>query len=235
MIASLRHWAASHPGTVRTKNEDAYLCRPEIGLFAVADGVGGHPGGGFASAEVVRALNEIEEGLAPADLLNAVRARLRDVHERLQEEVAANRKTPPATTVVVLLLRGDHLACIWAGDSRAYLLRRGHLVALTVDHSVVSEMARAGKLGDGRVDMYLNNNPITRAIGFTSSSELLDKVIGSIEAGDRFLLCSDGLTKALQDEEIATRLMGDDPAEALLTAALDANARDNVTALVASI
>jgi serine/threonine protein phosphatase PrpC len=235
MIASLRHWAASHPGTVRTKNEDAYLCRPEIGLFAVADGVGGHPGGGFASAEVVRALNEIEEGLTPADLLNAVRTRLRDVHQRLQKEAAGNRKTSAATTVVVLLLHGDHLACIWAGDSRAYLLRRGQLFALTADHSLVSEMARAGKLSDGRVDMHLTSNSITRAIGVASSSALVDKVIGSIESGDRFLLCSDGLTKVLQEEEIAARLMGDDPAAALLAAALDGNAKDNVTALVTSI
>jgi serine/threonine protein phosphatase Stp1 len=83
--------------------------------------------------------------------------------------------------------------------------------------------------------MHLTSNSITRAIGVASSSALVDKVIGSIESGDRFLLCSDGLTKVLQEEEIAARLMGDDPAAALLAAALDGNAKDNVTALVTSI
>lgn len=235
MIASLRHWAVSHPGTVRTKNEDAYLCRPEIGLFAVADGVGGHFGGGVASSEVIKALNEIEERLAPADLLNAARTRLRDVHRRLQEEAARNGRTPAATTVVVLLLSGDHLACIWAGDSRAYLLRCGRLFPLTADHSLVNEMASAGILSNGKADTHPSSSIITRAIGLTSSSALVDKVIGSIEPGDRFLLCSDGLTKAVDEEEIVARLMADDPAAALLAAALHANAKDNVTALVASI
>lgn len=235
MSAPARHWAASHQGTVRPSNQDAFLCRPEIGLFAVADGVGGHAGGAFASAEVVRVLEAVPCGLTPAGLLNAVRARLQVAHERLQAEAASLGGSPAAaTTVVVLLLHGDYLACVWAGDSRAYLLRHGQLLALTSDHSLVGEMLRAGKLTEAQAGLHPHGNVITRAIGVRTSGMLVEKVIGYVEPDDRFLLCSDGLTKALPPGEIAARLGGSDPAEALVAAALDANARDNVTALVAS-
>lgn len=229
-----RHWAASHQGTVRPSNQDAYLCRPDIGLFAVADGVGGHAGGGFASAEVVRVLEAVPPGLPPAGLLAAVRSRLQAAHERLQAEAASLGSPAAATTVVVLLLRGDHLACFWAGDSRAYLLRHGRLVALTSDHSLVGEMLRAGKLTEAQAGLHPNGNVITRAIGVQSGGMLVDKVIGAVEPGDRFLLCSDGLTKALQADEIAMHLEASDPAAALIAAALAADARDNVTVLVAA-
>jgi protein phosphatase/serine/threonine-protein phosphatase Stp1 len=235
MNLPVRHWAASHPGTVRPSNQDAYLCRPDIGLFAVADGVGGHAGGGFASSEVVRMLEAIPQGLAPVELLNAVRSGLQTAHERLQAEAASLGSAVTATTVVILLLHGDHLACFWAGDSRAYVLRHGQLVALTSDHSLVGEMLRAGKLTDTQADVHPNGNVITRAIGVRSDGSLVDKVIGSVEPGDRFLLCSDGLTKALQTDEIVAHLTDEDPAKALVTAALVARAKDNVTALVTSI
>lgn len=228
----LRHWAASHRGTVRPSNQDAYLCRPDIGLFAVADGVGGHAGGEFASSEVVRALEAVPPGLTPADLLNAVRSRLQAAHERLQAEATSLGSPMTATTVVVLLLHGDHLACFWAGDSRAYMLRHGQLVALTSDHSVVGELLRAGKLTDAQAERHPNSNVITRAIGVRSADLLVDKVIGYVEPGDRFLLCSDGLTKALPADEIVAYLEASDPATALVEAALAAHAKDNVTALV---
>lgn len=235
MSAPAGHWAASHQGTVRPSNQDAFLCRPEIGLFAVADGVGGHAGGAFASAEVVRMLEAVPSGLTPSGLLNAVRARLQAAHERLQTEAMALGSPAAATTVVVLLLHGDHLACVWAGDSRAYLLRHGQLLALTSDHSVVGEMLRAGKLTKAQAGLHPDGHVITRAIGVGSDDTLVDKVIGRIEPGDRFLLCSDGLTKALLHIEIAAYLEDSDPAAALVAAALAANATDNVTALVTSV
>jgi len=235
MSAPAGHWAASHQGTVRPSNQDAYLCRPEIGLFAVADGVGGHAGGAFASAEVVRMLEAVPPGLTPSGLLNAVRARLQAAHERLQTEAMALGSPAAATTVVVLLLHGDHLACVWAGDSRAYLLRHGQLLALTSDHSVVGEMLRAGKLTEAQAGLHPDGHVITRAIGVGSDDTLVDKVIGQVESGDRFLLCSDGLTKALLPMEIAAYLEDSDPAAALVAAALAANATDNVTALVTSV
>ena len=180
-------------------------------------------------------LEAIPPGLAPSGLLNAVRARLQAAHERLQTEAMALGSPAAATTVVVLLLHGDPLACVWAGDSRAYLLRHGQLLALTSDHSVVGEMLRAGKLTEAQAGLHPNGHVITRAIGAGSDGTLVDKVIGRVESGDRFLLCSDGLTKALLPIEIAAYLEGSDPAAALVAAALAANATDNVTALVTSV
>ena len=235
MTPALRHWAATHPGTVRATNEDAYLCRPEIGLFAVADGVGGASGGDFASAEVMRALAEIPDGIAPNELLGAVRIRLQSVHDRLQGVMGAHGRNPPATTVVVLLLSGDHLACVWVGDSRAYMLRDGALIRLTSDHSVVGEMVRAGKLTDAQAERHPGGNVITRAIGVHSGGALVDKVVASVEPGDRILLCSDGLFKAVAQPGIVDRMSEPEPAEALLQAALVAGAKDNVTALVAQV
>ena len=233
MTLAVRHWAASHPGLVRTTNQDAYLCRPDIGLFVVADGVGGHGNGSLASTEVVRELDTVPAGLNPLELLAAVRSRLEAAHQKLLGEASPDPTAVNATTVVVLLLHGDHLACLWAGDSRAYLLRRGTLIQLTSDHSLVEEMLRSGDLTEAEAWNHPKGNVITRAIGVECTDALLDKAITRIERGDRFLLCSDGLIKAVQDTDLIAPLETDDPAEALIQAAIARQARDNVTALVA--
>ncbi len=232
MTAPLRHWAATHPGTTRLSNQDAYVCRPDIGLFAVADGVGGHEGGGFASAEVARVLNGLPQGMTPPACLGAVRAALQDTHQRLLDRAAGDGTRPVATTIVALLLRGDHVACLWAGDSRAYVLRGGQLSPITSDHSVVQEMLRAGELTEAQAEQHPKSNVITRAIGVSRDGPLLDKMIGYAEPDDRFLLCSDGLTKTLPPAEIIPLLNEGDPAQALIRAALARRARDNVTVLV---
>lgn len=231
-MTSLKCWAASHPGSVRANNQDAYLCRPDIGLFAVADGVGGQSGGGLASREVVRGLETLPQGLGPTELMDAVRARLRDTHERLLQAAQTRGAGKPATTVVVLLLHGDHLACLWAGDSRAYVRRDGQLRALTADHSLVGEMLRAGELTEAQAELHPSSNVITRAIGAAGDGRLVDKVIGFVEPGDRFLLCSDGLTKAVPQSDVVWLMTDADPAQALVDAALRSKATDNVTALV---
>jgi protein phosphatase/serine/threonine-protein phosphatase Stp1 len=231
-VTSVQHWAISHPGCVRTSNQDAYLCRPDIGLFAVADGVGGQAGGDFASQEVVRVLDSTPPGLGPTELLNAARTRLQEVHERLLEAAQPRGYYKPATTIVVLLLHGDHLACLWAGDSRAYVLRRGRLHALTADHSLVGELLRAGDLSEAEAELHPGGNVITRAIGAAGNGKLVDKALGFIEPGDRFLLCSDGLTKTVPPGDVAWLMTDADPAQALLAAALAHEAKDNVTVVV---
>ena len=235
MTQTLRHWAATHPGTRRVTNEDAYLCRPEIGLFAVADGVGGHGSGAFASAQAMTALEQIPHMASPGDLLAAVRTRLGSVHQTLCAAAEAGREDPSATTVVVLLLGGGHLACVWVGDSRAYLLRRGELFQLTTDHSVVGELVKAGRLTDAQAERHSDGHIITRALGVNTGGALLDKVTAAAEPGDRLLLCSDGLSKSVSSPVIAAAMAADEPAAALVAAALSAGVRDNVTALVACI
>ncbi len=231
----LRHWVATHTGMVRASNQDAHLCRPEIGLFVVADGVGGQGSGELASAEVVRELELVPSGLAPLDLLEAVRVGLGAAHHRLLSSALKQQKISNATTVVVLLLHGEHLACLWAGDSRAYLFRDGNIIRLTFDHSLVGEMQRAGNLTQAEAMTHPNGNVITRAIGVDCEVALVDKVIATTQLGDQFLLCSDGLIKAVPEAELVGSLGAEDPAQALVAAAIARGARDNVTALVVRI
>ena len=231
MSATLVSEATTHPGTVRPRNEDAFVDRGDIGLWAVADGAGGHGAGDVASAAVAEALRDLPVGLAAAEMLAQVRLRIDAVHRDLQAKAeAAGPGRIIATTVVILLARGGHFACLWAGDSRAYLLREGALTRLTRDHSVVQELVEAGLIDDGDAEAHPQANVITRAVGAQGDLEL-DKVSARIASGDLFLLCSDGLFKALPEAEMAAVLSAGGGCDALIAAALAAGARDNVTAL----
>lgn len=223
--------AATHPGAVRPRNEDCFVDRPDLGLWAVADGAGGHGAGDFASLSIKEALESVPPGLSAAEILAQLRLRIGAVHTALQEEAA--RRGPGrtiASTVVILLARADHFACLWAGDSRAYLLREGSLQQLTRDHSLVQELIDQGALEETEAEGHPQSNVITRAVGASGELEL-DKVSGRIEPGDRFLLCSDGLVRTLDEAAIAEALAQDDAAERLVAQAVERGARDNVTAV----
>ena len=225
-------WAASHPGLKRGHNEDRFLNRPDLGLWAVADGAGGHKAGQIASSTVIDALQAVAPGLAAQEALADVRLRITQAHAALREE-AARRGDLVATTVVVLLVRDEHFACLWAGDSRAYLLRDGHLAQITRDHSLVQSLVDAGAISAEAAERHPHANVITRAVGTEVEEVELDKIIGTLAPGDRLLLCTDGLSKALAEAEIAAVLAAkeDSPAERLLLAALARVAGDNVTAV----
>lgn len=235
MSASQRSEAITHPGAVRPRNEDAMVDRTEIGLWAVADGAGGHGSGDVASHAIAEALAGIPDGLSAAELLAQLRLRLTAVHAELQAE--AERRGPGkllASTVVVLLARGGHFACLWAGDSRIYMLRGGTFSRVTRDHSLVQELVDAGTLSEEEAEAHPQANVITRAIG--GHGELaLDKLSGRVAPGDRFLLCSDGLFKAVPEAEIAACLAAGHGANDLINLALERGARDNVTAIVVDI
>jgi len=229
---TLQSWAATHQGGRRT-NQDRYISRPEIGLWAVADGAGGHEAGEVAATLVVEALAAIPVGLEPTPLLAAVCGAIDAAHAGTQVE-AATRGGMVASTVVVLLAQAGFWACGWAGDSRAYLLRDGTLRQVTRDHSLVQELVDIGTLSPEAAEGHPHANVITRAVGAGDAALELDKVSDVLLLGDRFLLCSDGLTKCLSVEEIATLLGapgGVPPTELLLTAALARGAKDNVTVL----
>lgn len=239
MIPRVTTWAQTHVGAVRKHNEDAYLCRPDLGLWVVADGAGGHQAGEVASGMIVAALDRLEPGLTAAELLPRVRSVMNETHHALLHE--AEQRGPRAviaSTVVILILRDDHFACLWAGDSRAYLLRRGELTQITRDHSLVQVLVDEGKLTPEAAEHHPQANVITRAVGADNVDLELDKVIGHIEAGDRFLLCSDGLSKTLPEAEIAALLGSPDgvpPPELLIAATLARKGNDNVTALVTAV
>jgi protein phosphatase/serine/threonine-protein phosphatase Stp1 len=200
----------------------------------VADGAGGHSAGEVASGMIADALKAIPAGLRAAQLLAQVRLAIERTHAALREE--AVRRGPDvmvASTVVVMLARAQHFACLWAGDSRAYLLRGGTLRQLTRDHSLVQDLLEAGAIGPDEAENHPRSNVITRAVGAELDEFTLEKVSDRLVAGDRFLLCSDGLCKTLSNGEMANLLGSVDtvPAQALIDAALALNVSDNVTAV----
>jgi protein phosphatase/serine/threonine-protein phosphatase Stp1 len=232
-----RSWASTHNGAVRTHNEDRFVDLPDCGLWAVADGAGGHDAGEVASGMIAETLSSIPPDLGAAALLSEIRSRIERTNAALCE--AAAQRGPSsviASTLVVLVARGGHFACLWAGDSRAYLLRDGALQQISRDHSLVQELVDAGAIRAEDAENHPRANVITRAVGGSGDEALeLDKVSGPILAGDRFLLCSDGLCKTLHDDELAALLAGDagqSPSEAMIEAALARKVNDNVTAVV---
>ncbi len=231
----LTSFAATDAGTVRGHNEDAFVDAHGAGLFAVADGAGGHAAGEVASGMLSEALGHVPAALGPDETLAHIRLAVLAVHTALQAEAARRGDTMIASTLVVLLIRGGHFAALWAGDSRIYLLRAGVLSQVSRDHSLVQALIDEGVITPAEAEGHPQANVITRAIGAPDDPGELDKAIGTVEAGDIFLLCSDGLNKALHDPEIATLMAQADPAAALIGAALAGNARDNVTALVVRV
>jgi serine/threonine-protein phosphatase Stp1 len=234
LSGEVRHSAASHPGALRRENQDALLCRPEIGLYLVADGAGGHRDGGVAAARVVSSVACLETCATAAERLAALRQRLSHLHDSLLDEMEARAdRSSTASTVVALLLDRHFFACLWAGDSRIYLLRDGALIRLTRDHSVVQEMIDAGMLDKREAERHRDAHVITRAVGAGTTQLMLEKRVGQVMPYDRFLLCTDGVTKAL-DEALIRRCLeqGGNAAATLVEAALRRRAHDNVTAVV---
>ena len=215
-------YALTHIGLVRERNEDAFLDRPEfgagLGLWAVADGMGGHEAGDFASASIVTALGALAPPRDPGDLgdvVDAAAAELGAVDAALRARAATlGPAAVIASTVVALVAGAGEFACLWAGDSRLYRWRGGELPQLTVDHSKVQEMVEAGLLRPEDAHRHPYSNIVTRSIGGgrLEFGRLRDRV----EPGDRFLLCTDGLTNMLADAEIATELGTASPREAAL-------------------
>ncbi len=236
--SSFRSWAATHCGTVRQNNQDGFVNRPDLGVWAVADGAGGHQAGEVASTHVLQALETMPPGLSAAEVLLEVRQRLAAAHEWLRAEGARRGEgAVVATTVVVLLARDEHFACLWAGDSRAYLLRAGKLVQISRDHSLVQDLVDSGALAPAEAEGHPHANVITRALGADMPELELDKRSGTLLPGDRLLMCSDGLFKALTEDAIAELLGADEDAlaERLILAALTAQATDNVTAVAIQV
>jgi protein phosphatase/serine/threonine-protein phosphatase Stp1 len=234
----VRSCAATHAGTVRDHNEDSFVNRPDLGLWAVADGAGGHDSGEVASGMIAAALEAIPPGLSPTELLAQVRGRLSDTHVALRATAAGRGpQAVIASTVVVLVVRDSHYACLWAGDSRAYRLRDGVLSQLTRDHSLVQELVEAGAITEAEAEGHPRANIITRAVGAGDAALELDKISDRLLPGDRFLLCSDGLCKTLDAVDIAHVLgtSADSSPDRLIAAALARKATDNVTALAVAV
>jgi serine/threonine protein phosphatase PrpC len=225
--------SVTHAGKVRERNEDSCLVRTDTGLWAVADGMGGHEAGDLASRTLVQSLDAIGQPEAALDLLEQCEAQIFHANQQIMALSRARNGAIIGTTVAVLLVRDSHYACVWAGDSRVYLISGGAIKQLSRDHTEVEELVATGTLSREDAENW-PNNVITRAIGATEDLEL-EVVTGSADPGDTFVICSDGLTKHLGDDEICQCAAGRNAraaCEGMLELALERGGVDNVTVIV---
>jgi protein phosphatase len=231
------HWTSasrSHPGRVRQVNEDACLDQSEHGLWAVADGMGGHSLGELASGLAVQSLMGLP---AAQDLEQRVRVALDCLHEvnRHLRAEALRREVPLiGTTIAALVAAGGLCSCLWAGDSRIYLCRAGRLKQLTRDHSGF-EVARSKHVSRSEDTVERpQTNLITRALG-AEDTLYIDRINVELRDGDIFLLCTDGLSNEVSELSMKQALLPGIcslACDALVDMALDREARDNITAVV---
>ncbi|HAL66347.1 PP2C family serine/threonine-protein phosphatase [Pseudomonas sp. DE0010] len=235
-MSSVRYSAASysHVGMVRKINEDACLELTWDGLWAVADGMGGHAAGDYVSSLAVDSLRQLPliDGLE--EFTQALRDTLARVNRAVREQTLRQGVAMMGSTVVVLAARGDRAVGLWAGDSRLYRLRGGRIERLSHDHSYVQELQDSGLLNEAEARMHPRGNIVTRAIGVEDQLDL-QAVSVQVQPGDTYLLCSDGLNKTAEDHEIADVLGHADPYQvvrSLVHLGLTRGAPDNITAVV---
>jgi serine/threonine protein phosphatase PrpC len=225
-------------GLKRKINEDSVLAAPDRALWAVADGMGGHDAGEVASAMVVEAL----QALPDSDDLDATVSAAIEALEGVNQELIRLARTQSSdrtigTTIVGLAIADGAYRCFWAGDSRAYRLRNGEIARISRDHSLVQDLIDAGMLTPEEAERHENANVITRAVGVAEDIRV-EVVSGDVMPGDQFVLASDGLTRVVNDGELAAELMRNPPdraANVLIETVLRRGAPDNVSLVIAKV
>ena len=223
--------AGTRPSRKKKVNEDSHLELPDRGIFAVSDGMGGHSAGDFASRRIVESLAGLHPGGQVEETVERAARRLATVNDDLMEEaVQRGAGVIIGATVVALVFQGWEAGFLWAGDSRLYLLRGGELFRLTKDHTVLREFQERGEVPMSAGEEHPGAHVLTRAVG-SDFVLRLDRAGVTVAPGDRFLLCTDGLTKAV-DEAVIAESLAEPPAVAvgdLLDRAAAARASDDVT------
>jgi serine/threonine protein phosphatase PrpC len=225
--------SATHTGKVRQRNEDSYLVRTDAGLWAVADGMGGHEAGDIASRLVMAALDTITVPESAIELLEECESRVLYANRQIIEMSRSRGGAVIGTTIAILLISDEHYACVWAGDSRIYLVRHGAISQLSRDHTELEELIASGAV---TLEESKNwpSNIITHAIGVEENPEL-EVITGDFAADDIFVICSDGLTKHVHEHEILSYVSTGDAqtsCNALVDLTLERGAADNVTIIV---
>lgn len=236
-LRNVRYTATTHVGRVRSVNEDSILSLPDHGIWVVSDGMGGHEAGDFASQAIVDSVAMMDTSPDPGTTIRALRAAITRAHERIVQEAEARGKGTIGATVVALVLIDGHFASFWAGDSRLYRLRGGQIDMLTSDHSVVAALVKSGQMSWDEAELHPSSNAITNAVGVGDHLEL-EKVRGEARPGDRFLLCSDGLTKYATFDVLTRALRNtgiETVADKLLQIALDGGGADNISIIVVDV
>lgn len=225
----------THVGLRRKINEDAYLALSDRGLWAVADGMGGHEAGDVASALIVEALAHLPVTSGVESLVDdSITALVRVNRSLLRLARSGDRQRTIGSTAVGLAVEGDRFGCFWVGDSRAYRLREGGIAQLTRDHSLVQDLVDAGMLAAEEAKSHPNANVVTRAVGVSDTLKV-DTVAGDVRPGDVFLLASDGVTAVLGAEEILEIVNAqplEQAADSIIATVLDRGAPDNTTLIL---
>jgi protein phosphatase len=237
-------------GLKRGHNEDNFLINEELNLYVVADGMGGHAGGEYASAICVNTIEEIVTaievtGLAETDDNDPVetarerlRYALRLAGRRIFEKAAIEEEYHGmGTTAVALLVDGQNAVIAHVGDSRLYLMREGKIQQITEDHSFVARQVKAGVMTEEDAKTHRMRNVIYRSLGYQEDVEV-DVQVHAVRAGDRFLLCSDGLTGHVDGDELGEyvgKYGPQDAARRLIELACERGGDDNITAVIARI
>ena len=227
--------ALTNQGNVRDHNEDACLDAGDRGFWVVADGMGGHDFGDYASQLIVERLDAVPELARPSEFVNRVEDELLEVNRHLYDKsMEGEEPSVIGSTVVALLAFDRYCVAIWAGDSRMYRLRDGQLARITRDHSEVQNLVDQGLVKEEDAELHPQANVITRAVG-GADALFLDYALHELLPNDRFLLCSDGLYKDIVESEFCDELTRGDcreASESLLALALSRECNDNVTVLV---
>lgn len=224
-------------GLRRKVNEDSLLVRTERGLWAVADGMGGHEAGDVASSKVTESLLNLPIVYGLDELVECAIVALKKANKELIALAGEGAQRTIGSTVVGLAMAGGQYRCFWAGDSRAYRVRDGEIVQLTRDHSLVQDLVSAGMLEPEEAENHPNANVITRAVG-VAEELMIDTVSGDARPGDQFLLATDGLTRMVDDSELAAQLATSRPAESavkLIETVLSRGAPDNVSLIIVKL
>lgn len=233
--------ALSHVGNVRKLNEDAFCTHPATGIWCVADGMGGYEAGEVAAALVVNAITEVAQVQVSSlqEKVDNVSSAIQTVNTQLTEERTLSTDSPMmGCTVVALMMQEQECACVWAGDSRLYLLRDDGLYQLSKDHSVVQELLDKGIISDDDIQSHPQRHVITRAVGADARLDL-DYLAFDLLPEDVLLLCSDGLHSELGPDQIMSVLSSpvdcERKAAQLIDAVLAGSANDNVTVNVITV
>jgi serine/threonine protein phosphatase PrpC len=234
----LSSFAGTDVGRARSGNEDSYFCGRTV--LAVADGLGGHQGGEVASAAAVEPLAALDgrEFADPAEAAEELTAAIREANAAILDRAAGDPGLwGMGTTVTAAALAGErHLQLAHVGDSRAYLLRDGSLEQLTTDHTVVAELVRRGRLTPAQAAIHPERSILTRAVGLDPRIPVDTPNPLELQDGDQVLLCSDGLTEPVDDDQIAQLLSaepdGNAACQALIDAANAAGGPDNITVVL---
>lgn len=237
MSLSLRFAAGSHDGMIRDHNEDSGYAGPR--LLAVADGMGGQAAGEVASSEVISTIVGLDEDIPGSDLLTSLGSAVQRANEQLRVMVEEDPQLEGmGTTLTALLWTGNRLGLVHVGDSRAYLLRDGQLTQITQDHTWVQKLVDEGRITEEEATTHPQRSLLMRALGSGDHVEP-DLSIREVRAGDRYLICSDGLPTVVSPQTIEEALASyqgpQETVQELIQLALRGGGPDNITCIVADV